>query len=174
MTGLDPEKDTIMEIACFVTDHDLCLYDQVGFRTVVRHTQEQMDGMNQWCIDTHGASGLTQQCLGSSTTPDEAAQALLKYIGRFVSDRKRPLLAGSSVHADKAFLAKPPYRVVLDRLDHRILDVSSIKEAARRWAPRAVIEQTPRKQKLHEAREDILESINEARFYRDHIFRGAA
>ena len=81
------------------------------------------------------------------------------------------MLAGNSVHCDKEFLKKAPYDRVLEYLGYRILDVSSIKEAARRWAPVAILEQVPKKKGLHQAREDILESIDEARYYRDVFFK---
>ncbi|KAI9681973.1 MAG: hypothetical protein M1817_000027 [Caeruleum heppii] len=132
-----------------------------------------MDGMNEWCINTHASTGLTESVLTSTTTAEEAAAGLLAYIGRFTAPREA-LLAGNSVHADKAFLSRPPYNRVLQHLHYRILDVSSIKEAARRWAPPEVLASVPRKKGMHEAREDILESIEEARYYRDTFFRQAA
>ena len=127
--------------------------------------------MNEWCIHTHGKSGLTAACIDSNTTPQEASSGLLNYIKKYVSEPRRALLAGNSVHCDKEFLKKPPYEVVMGYLGHRILDVSSIKEAARRWAPKETLARVPKKQGLHQAREDILESIEEARYYRDTFFR---
>ena len=126
--------------------------------------------MNEWCTATHGNSGLTSAAIASKTTPQEAADGLLQYVKRLVLEKGQGLLAGNSVHADKDFLKKPPYSKVLDYLHYRILDVSSIKEAARRWAPAETLEQLPRKKGLHQAREDILESIEEAKFYRDIFF----
>ncbi|KAF2202369.1 oligoribonuclease-like protein [Delitschia confertaspora ATCC 74209] len=170
MTGLDAENDTIMQIACFVTDADLNLLDENGFEVVVHHNKEVLDRMGEWCIKHHGDSGLTSACIASTVTPEQAAQNLLKYIQRYVPKSRKALLAGNSVHADKAFLIKYPYTVVTNHLHYRILDVSSIKEAARRWAPVDILKQTPKKQGLHEAREDILESIREAKFYREAFF----
>ncbi|KXL42814.1 hypothetical protein M433DRAFT_156474 [Acidomyces richmondensis BFW] len=171
MTGLDLEKDTIMSLACFITDHDLTLLDEAGYEAVIHHTQEQMDAMDEWCKKHHGASGLTQACLASSMTADVAALELLGYIQRHVPDRRRALLAGNSVHADRSFLAKEPWAKVIRHLHHRILDVSTIKEAVRRWAPEEVLEKTPQKAGKHEAKADILESIAEARYYKRVLFQ---
>ncbi|KAH7400922.1 oligoribonuclease-like protein [Phaeosphaeria sp. MPI-PUGE-AT-0046c] len=170
MTGLDTENDTIMSLAAFVTDADLNLLDEQGYETIIHHSREQLDRMGEWCTRHHGQSGLTQQCLDSTTTAEQAAEELLTYIKTYVPERRTALLAGNSVHADKSFLVKEPYKVVTDHLHYRILDVSSIKEAARRWAPKDVLKKIPRKQMLHEARADILESIEEARFYREAFF----
>ncbi|KAF2729032.1 oligoribonuclease-like protein [Polyplosphaeria fusca] len=169
MTGLDPDSDTIMSIACFITDAELNLYDDKGFEVVIHHEQEDLDRMGQWCTEQHGKSGLTQACLESTTSATQAATDLLAYIQNCVPRARVALLAGNSVHADKSFLAKPPYKAVVDYLHYRILDVSSIMEGARRWAPE-LVKGAPKKLKLHDAREDILESIQEARYYRDTLF----
>lgn len=104
-------------------------------------------------------------------TAEQAADSLLEYIKRFVPERKRALLAGNTVHADKAFLRKEPYKKVHDHLSHRILDVSTLKEAAKRWSPLEVLLDVPKKKLLHKAKEDIIESIEEARYYRQAIFQ---
>lgn len=170
MTGLNLEKDTIMSLACFVTDHNLKILDSKGYEAIIAHSQGQMDAMGEWCRDHHGASGLTQACLKSTMTAETAAAQLLQYVQRFVPDRRRALLAGNTVHADKAFLQKEPYTKVVRHLHHRIFDVSSIKEAARRWAPDDILKASPQKAGKHEAKADILESIEEARYYREKFF----
>lgn len=170
MTGLDRNRDTIMSISCFVTDADLNLLDSEGFDTVIHHEKFTLDAMDEWCTRTHDKSGLTQACIESTVRPEAAATSLLQYIKRFVPESRKGLLAGNSVHCDKEFLNKAPYNAVLEHLHYRILDVSSIKEAARRWAPEQVLTAVPPKKGLHQAREDILESIAEARFYRDAVF----
>jgi len=170
MTGLDTENDTIMSLATFITDADMNLLDEDGYEAVIHHSKEQLDRMGEWCTSHHGQSGLMQACLDSSTTAEQAADGLLEYIRKYVPERRTGLLAGNSVHADKSFLVKQPYKVVIDHLHYRLLDVSSIKEAARRWAPKDVLKKIPRKQMLHEARADILESIEEAKFYRETFF----
>jgi oligoribonuclease len=171
MTGLDPENDTIMSLACFITDHGLNLLDDNGFEAVIHHRKEELDQMGEWCTQHHGDSGLTEACLNSTTTPDQAAEGLLQYIKTYVPKSRTALLAGNSVHADKSFLVKAPYDAVIEHLHYRILDVSSIKEAARRWAPLRVLRNIPQKKMLHEARQDILESIEEAKFYRNVFFQ---
>ena len=170
MTGLDTNNDTIMSFAAFVTDADLNILDDTGYEAIIHHDKEQLDRMGEWCTSHHGKSGLTQACIDSTTTADEAAEGLLSYIKKHVPERRTALLAGNSVHADKAFLVKQPYNIVVDHLHYRILDVSSIKEAARRWAPKETLAKIPRKKMLQEARQDILESIEEARYYRQAFF----
>jgi oligoribonuclease len=170
MTGLDTDHDTIMSIACFVTDADLDILDEEGFEAVIHHTKEQLDEMGEWCQKHHGKSGLTQACIDSTTTPEGAAEDLLKFIKKHVPKARTGLLAGNSVHADKAFLVKEPYKPIIDHLHYRILDVSTIKEAAKRWAAPDVLKKAPKKKMLHEARADILESIEEAKFYRETFF----
>ncbi|KAK4956511.1 Phosphatidylinositol 3,4,5-trisphosphate-dependent Rac exchanger 2 protein [Elasticomyces elasticus] len=174
MTGLNLEKDTIMSLACFVTDHDLKMLDNTGYEAVLHHSQEQMDAMGDWCKQHHGASGLTQACLDSSTTAETAAEELLEYIQKFVPERKKALLAGNTVHADKAFLVQEPWTKVTRYLHHRIFDVSAIKEAARRWAPIEVLKKSPQKAGKHEAKADILESIAEAAYYKRVFFDRSA
>ncbi|KAL6152081.1 Phosphatidylinositol 3 [Exserohilum turcicum] len=170
MTGLNTDSDSIMSLAAFVTDADLNILDDAGYEAVIHHDKEQLDRMGEWCTSHHGDSGLTQACIESTTTAEEAAEGLLSYIKKYVPERRTALLSGNSVHADKAFLVKEPYKVVIDHLHYRILDVSSIKEAARRWAPKETLKKIPRKKMLHEARQDILESIEEARYYREAFF----
>lgn len=170
MTGLNVEKDTIISISCFITDSQLNLYDTQGFNTIIHHDKVTLESMNEWCIQTHGGSGLTAASLMSNTSAHQAADGLLEYIQRFVPRERAALLAGNSVHFDKDFLRKGPYTKVIEYLNYRILDVSAIKEAARRWAPPEILAQIPSKKELHQAREDILESIEEAKFYRDVFF----
>ena len=170
MTGLNTDKDTIMSLACFITDAKLNLLDQQGYEATIKHSQAQMNAMGEWCRDHHGASGLTQACLDSTMTAETAAGELLRYIQKYVPDRRRGLLAGNTVHADKAFLLKEPWTKVIKHLHHRILDVSAIKEAARRWAPDEALKNSPQKAGKHEAKADILESIEEARYYKRVFF----
>lgn len=170
MTGLDSDNDQILQICCFITDAQLRLLDPHGFEAVIHHPQSTLDAMSPWCIDTHGRTGLSAAVLQSTTTPTAAATALLRYIQTHVPERRTALLAGNSVHADKAFLARGPYAQVLEWLHYRVLDVSAIKEAARRWASDEVLGRAPPKKEVHLAKEDILESIEEMRFYRGELF----
>ncbi|KAI4214345.1 MAG: hypothetical protein LQ351_003098 [Letrouitia transgressa] len=172
MTGLDLDKDQIISISCFITDAQLNLLDAEGFDVIVHLDKSTLNAMNEWCQKTHGESGLTASSIASTTTPEQAAEGLLQYIRKYVSKPRTGLLAGNSVHADKEFLKRQPYLRVMDYLHYRILDVSTIKEAARRWAEPKTIGQIPKKKGLHQAREDILESIEEAKFYRSAFFKG--
>ena len=170
MTGLDAEREEIMSIACFITDAQLKLRDEQGWEAIIHHERARLDKMDEWCTRTHGDSGLMEACISSNTSPGEAALGLLSYIQRHVPEKGRGLLAGNSVHCDRTFLSKTPYNQVTNYLSYRILDVSTIKEAVKRWAADEVIEGVPPKQMLHQAKADILESIEEARYYREKCF----
>jgi oligoribonuclease len=170
MTGLNPDTEEIIEIYCIITTGNLEILDEQGFHAVVHWPASRLDQMDEWCTKTHSASGLTQDVVESTTTPQQAADGLYDYITRLVPEPRRALLAGNSVHADRAFLRKQPYDRALDHLHYRLLDVTSIKEAARRWAAPRVVKRVPSKKGRHKARDDILESIEEARYYRDAIF----
>ncbi|KAK4673534.1 Phosphatidylinositol 3,4,5-trisphosphate-dependent Rac exchanger 2 protein [Podospora pseudopauciseta] len=171
MTGLDPDNDLILEIYCLITDGQLNLLNDEGWGTIVHQSKARMDAMDDWCTRVHGGSGLTDAVLRSTVTPEQAADGLLAYIQQYVPERNTALLAGNSVHADRAFLRKAPYDKVLEHLHYRILDVSSIKEAARRWCPK-IASKAPRKKGLHKAKDDILESIEEAKYFKAAIFHG--
>ncbi|TVY48186.1 Oligoribonuclease, mitochondrial [Lachnellula occidentalis] len=183
MTGLDLDNDVIIEIFCVITNGNLDVLDEEGWGAVIHQSKETMDKMteltgygtqqDEWCTRTHSASGLTAAVIASSTTAEAASTALLSYIQRFVPEPKRALLAGNTVHADKAFLRKEPYTKVHDHFSHRILDVSSLKEAAKRWCELDVLVGVPKKMLLHQAKADILESIEEARYYKETIFQRA-
>ena len=173
MTGLDASCDSILQIACLITDHELNVLDPDGWGAIIQHSSSQLDRMNDWCIKTHASTGLTDAALSSSTTAEQAAAQLLQYIKRQVPMPRTALLAGNSVHVDKAFLSQGPFAEVVDHLHYRILDVSSIKEAARRWAPLDALRHAPIKDAVHEARRDILESIEEARFFKRIFFEKA-
>ena len=173
MTGLNPDTNTILQISCFITDSQLNVINDQGFDAVIHHPKSTLDKMDAWCTQTHASTGLTAAAIKSTTHAEEAASSLLAYVKQHVPTPRTALLAGNSVHADRAFLCKKPYDKVLEHLHYRILDVSSIKEAVRRWAPDNVLKAAPAKKELHEARQDILESIEEARFYRETFFKKA-
>ncbi|KAH7023164.1 ribonuclease H-like domain-containing protein [Ilyonectria destructans] len=171
MTGLNPDTEEIIEIYCIITTGNLEVLDEEGFHAIIHFPQSRLDQMDEWCTKTHANSGLTAAVLASTTTPAQAADALYEYITRFIPERKRGLLAGNSIHADRAFLRREPYTRVTKHLHHRLLDVSAIKEAALRWCAKRIINKVPSKKGSHKARDDILESIEEARYYREAIFR---
>lgn len=174
MTGLDPETDEIIEIFCLITDGNLNLLDAEGWGTVVHQPQARMDQMDEWCTNTHGATGLTAAVVASDVTPQQAADGLLAYITKYVPEPRKALLAGNSVHADRSFLAKGPYRKVVEHLHYRNLDVTSIMEATRRWCHPTLLASAPVKKRLHLAKDDILESIAEARYYQRAIFQAVS
>lgn len=166
MTGLNPSIDTIMSISCILTTSDLLPLDATGFDAVIHHTQRQLSAMSDWCVRTHGASGLTESCLASTTTPHAAAHALLSYIQHYIPEPRRALLAGNSIHADRGFLAVAPWDAVVEHLHYRLFDVSAVKEMVRRWAGDDVLRGAPTKMLRHTAREDVWESLEEARYYK--------
>lgn len=204
MTGLDPTTDTILSISCFITNAQLDLLDPQGLDIIIKQPKSVLDNMSEWCKETHTSSGLVSACLSSSSspavtavTPDQAAASLLEYIKTYVPKPRTAVLAGNSIHQDKAFLvaardnnnynnnkedegggrgsrgSRQTYGKVLDYLHYRILDVSSFKEGARRWAEKDLLERVPLKKGLHQARQDVLESLEECRFYRDVFFLSA-
>jgi len=173
MTGLDPTTDTILEIHCLITTPTLDLLDPAGYTATIHHPSSILSSMSPWCQTTHAATGLTPAVLASTTTAEQAASGLLSYIRRFVPEPRTALLAGNTVHMDKMFLMREPYAPVIEYLHYRIFDVSAIKEAARRWCSEDVVVRVPVKKGGHRARDDILESIEEARYYMENIFAPA-
>ena len=170
MTGLDPDVEEILEIYCIVTTGDLEVLDHEGYHAVIHWPKSRMDQMGEWCVNTHAKTGLTAAVIDSTTSPQDAADGLYAYITKLVPQRRKALLAGNSVHADAAFLRKGPYAKVMSHLHHRILDVSALKEAARRWCGPHIVADVPMKKAKHKARDDILESIQEAKYYQETIF----
>ncbi|MDE2290798.1 MAG: oligoribonuclease [Elusimicrobia bacterium] len=166
MTGLDPDRDTIMEVATIVTDGELQVLAE-GPVYAIHHTKHQLDSMDTWCIDHHGASGLSKRCLESSTTLEEAEKGTLGFIRKHCPERAAPL-CGNSIHQDRRFIAR--YMPLLnDYLHYRIVDVSSVKELVQRWYP-AEFTVFPKK-KSHLALDDVRESILELAEYRRTFFR---
>lgn len=122
--------------------------------------------MGLWCTQTHTSTGLVAACLGpDAISADQAAGELLSYIRKYVATDRTALLAGNSVHADKTFLVKEPWDKVVEVLHYRIFDVSAVKEGVRRWCGEVVLREVPVKKLGHTAREDVLESLEEARYY---------
>ncbi|KAJ2802784.1 hypothetical protein H4R20_003145 [Coemansia guatemalensis] len=146
MTGLDYQHDTIIEIACIITDGELNILE-TGDDIVIHHPRDVMDAMGDWCKVHHGKSGLTQSVLDSKVTMAEAEAAVLELVKRHCSSPRTALLAGNSVHADRAFLSRLMPELTA-YLSHRIIDVSSIKELARRWN-RQVFRTAPPKKTTH-------------------------
>ncbi|TFY70421.1 hypothetical protein EVG20_g2582 [Dentipellis fragilis] len=166
MTGLDLRKDKIIEVAVLITNGNLDVVDE-GIEYVVRTDKADLDAMDEWCTKQHGSSGLTEHCLNSPCSMSTVQDAVMQYIKKWVPEQRTAVLAGNSVHADKAFLAKDMPAVV-DWLHYRIVDVSSIKELHRRWYPNHPYPKT--QESSHRALDDIRGSIRELQWYRDNIF----
>lgn len=170
MTGLDISRDHIIEICCIITDGDLNIIDEEGYESTVYVPKKVLDNMNEWCVNQHGQSGLTAKVLNNpQQTLSKVQDELLEYIQLYIPEPRTSLLAGNSVHMDKFFMMKE-FPKVIDHLHYRLVDVSSIMEVGYRHNP-ALMKKFPKKQGSHTAKSDILESINQLRWYRDNYLR---
>jgi oligoribonuclease len=167
MTGLDPNLHRIIEIATLVTDSSLRIVAE-GPDLVIFQPDSVLAQMNDWSRKHHAASGLTPRVRASTTTAAEAERLTLEFVGQHCA-ASTALLAGNSVHMDRYFL-KRHMPSLEAHLHYRNLDVTTVKELARRWYPQ-VFAKAPIKSDSHRALDDIRESIAELRFYRDHVFR---
>lgn len=166
MTGLNPEKERIIEIATIVTDSDLNVLAE-GPVFAIHQDDALLDNMDDWNTRQHGGSGLTQRVRESSVSAEAAEKATLEFLEQYVPAGKSPM-CGNSVHQDRRFMVL--YMPSLERFFHyRNLDVSTVKELARRWAPR--IYNDFKKESQHLALQDIRDSIDELRHYRTHFIR---
>nr|XP_014428345.1 oligoribonuclease, mitochondrial isoform X2 [Pelodiscus sinensis] len=167
MTGLDIEKDQIIEMACLITDSDLNILAE-GPNLIINQPDELLDGMSEWCKEHHGKSGLTKAVKESTISLQQAEYEFLSFVRQQTPPGLCPL-AGNSVHADKKFLDKymPQF---MRHVHYRIIDVSTVKELCRRWYPEE-FEFAPKKVASHRALDDIRESIKELQFYRNSIFK---
>ncbi len=166
MTGLDLARDALVEIACVVTDSELVLVDD-GIDLVIKPPAEALDTMPDVVREMHTASGLLGE-LAAGITLAEAQEQVLAYVRKHVPDSRKVPLCGNSIGTDRSFIARDMPE--LDAfLHYRMVDVSSIKELARRWYPRAYFA-SPEKHGGHRALADIRESINELRYYREAVF----
>ena len=166
MTGLDLGSDALVEIACIVTDAELRPLDE-GIDVVIKPPAEALDGMLPVVRDMHTSSGLLAE-LASGVTLAEAQELVLAYVRLHVPESRRVPLCGNSIATDRSFIARDMPE--LDAfLHYRMIDVSSVKELARRWYPRSYFA-SPEKRGGHRALADIQESIRELRYYREVIF----
>jgi oligoribonuclease len=166
MTGLDLARDALIEIACIVTDGELAAIDD-GVDLVIKPPAEALDHMPEVVREMHTTSGLLTE-LAAGITLAEAQEQVLAYVRRYVQEPKKVPLCGNSIATDRAFIARDMPE--LDAfLHYRMVDVSSIKELARRWYPRAYFA-SPEKHGGHRALADIRESIRELRYYREAVF----
>jgi oligoribonuclease len=167
MTGLDLEKDRLIEVAVLVTDSELNPLDP-GLDLVINAPDDVLDGMTEVVAEMHAKSGLTDAVRASTLTLADAEQQLLAYIKRFVPERRSAPLCGNSIGTDRGFLARDMQELD-DHLHYRMVDVSSLKELARRWFPRVYFAQPP-KGLAHRALADIIESVRELAYYRRTLF----
>mgnify|MGYP001385527645 CR=1 FL=1 len=164
MSGLDPEANRILEVAVVVTDGQLNVVAQ-GPVLVIHQTDEHMATMDAWNQGTHGRSGLTEKVKQSTLTEAQAEGQLLAFLKTVVPAGKSPM-CGNTIHQDRRFMAR--YMPALEGYFHyRNLDVSTIKELCRRWRPE--VYKGFEKKGAHTALADILESVEELRYYRDHF-----
>lgn len=166
MSGLDPEIERVLEVAVVVTEPDLTVVAE-GPVIVIHQPDEVLNAMDEWNTITHGRTGLTERVRASTTTEAEAEQQLIEFLSQYVNKGASPL-CGNTVSQDRRFMFK--YMPEFERFFHyRTLDVSTLKELARRWNPevyRGVV-----KNGRHEALADIYESIEELRHYRNNFLK---
>ncbi|MPZ88182.1 MAG: oligoribonuclease [Nitriliruptorales bacterium] len=168
MTGLDPDRDVILEIAVIITDGALDEVEE-GPDLVIAQPETALAGMGPTVAAMHSASSLDEAVRQSTVTLEQAEQDALAFVLRHVPEPRTAPLAGNSIHADRAFLRR--FMPALEgHLHYRNVDVSTIKELARRWYPDAM-KAAPAKSGDHRALADIRESIDELRHYRKAIFR---
>jgi oligoribonuclease len=167
MTGLDLARDALIEVAVIVTDADLVPLDE-GLDVVINVADDVLDTMIPFVRDMHASSGLTTAVRESQVTLGEAEKQVLNYVRAHVAEERSAPLCGNSIATDRGFLARDMPR--LDGfLHYRMIDVSSVKELAKRWYPR-VYQSQPAKGLAHRALYDIRESIQELEYYRRTLF----
>jgi len=166
MTGLDPEKERIIELAAVVTEPDLTLVAE-GPVLVVHQPDSLLDAMDKWNQSTHGRSGLIDKVKASTLTEAQAEERMLEFLAQHVPAGKSPM-CGNTIGQDRRFMVR--YMPRLEAFFHyRNLDVSTLKELALRWKPE--VYRSFVKQARHEALADIYESIAELKHYREHFIR---
>jgi oligoribonuclease len=166
MTGLEPETDVIIEIASIVTDSHLNILEE-GPVFAIHQSDEVLDSMNPWCVEHHGKSGLTQRCRESRVNLATATEATIKFVEKYVPKGISPM-CGNSIGQDRRFINKymPDFE---EYFHYRNIDVSTIKELARRWKPEMLDKVV--KTGAHLALDDIRESIAELKVYQQHFFK---
>jgi oligoribonuclease len=167
MTGLDLRRDALIEVAAVVTDAELNLLDQ-GLDVIINAHDDVLDTMVPFVRDMHESSGLTAAVRASTVGLGDAETLVLDYIKSHVPEAKSAPLCGNSIATDRGFLARD-MPTLDEHLHYRMIDVSSIKELAKRWYPR-VYQSQPEKGLAHRALADILESIQELAYYRQTLF----
>ena len=167
MTGLDLTRDALIEVAVLVTDADLTVLDP-GLDVIIHADDEVLESMIPFVRDMHASSGLTEQVRASTVTLGQAETMVLDYIKKFVPDAKSAPLCGNSIATDRGFLNRD-MPLLDEHLHYRMVDVSSLKELAKRWYPR-IYQSQPEKKLGHRALADIYESVDELDYYRRTLF----
>lgn len=164
MTGLDPEDNVIIEIATIITDDQLNIVAE-GPVIAVHQPDSELAKMDEWNVRTHGDSGLVDRVKASKVSMAEAEKQTLDFIAQYVKKGHSPL-CGNSIHQDRRFLVKQ-MPILEEFVHYRNIDVSTLKELAKRWKPEIL----PgfKKSESHKALDDILESIAEMKYYREHF-----
>jgi oligoribonuclease len=166
MTGLDPDNDRIIEVAAVVTDPDLNVLAE-GPVFAIHQSDETLDKMDAWNKGTHGRSGLIDRVKASTVTEEQAAEQLIAFLKQWVPAGKSPM-CGNSICQDRRFMARG--MPTLEEFFHyRNLDVSTLKELCRRWKPE--LASGFKKHQKHTALADIIESIEELKYYREHFIK---
>lgn len=168
MTGLDPAKNVIVEIATLVTDDELAIVAE-GPDLVVHADEDELARMEPVVVDMHTRSGLLDEIRRSSITLEDAGAATLAFIREHVPEPRTVPLCGNSIGTDRRFLAAFLPEIE-DHLHYRSVDVSTLKELARRWYP-AELDGLSKKASAHRAMDDIRESVAELAYWREHVFR---
>lgn len=167
MTGLDLARDALIEVAAIVTDADLSPLDE-GIDVIIHVDDDVLDTMVPFVHEMHASSGLTDAVRASTTTLGDAEKLVLDYVKSHVPDQKTAPLCGNSIATDRGFLARD-MPALDEHLHYRMVDVSSLKELAKRWYPR-VYQSQPEKGLAHRALADVRESILELAYYRRTLF----
>ncbi|MCW2495701.1 oligoribonuclease [Jatrophihabitans sp.] len=167
MTGLDLERDALIEVAVLVTDAELTVLDP-GLDVIIHADDDVLAGMVPYVRDMHASSGLTEEVRASTVTMAQAEKLVLDYIKSFVPEVRSAPLCGNSIATDRGFLNRD-MRALDEHLHYRMIDVSSLKELAKRWYPR-IYQSQPEKGLAHRALADIYESVHELEYYRRTLF----
>ena len=168
MTGLDPKKHRIIEIATIITDSELNVIAE-GPDLVIHAHDKILERMNDYVHEMHHSSGLLDEVRRSKISIEEAEAKTLEFLDEHLEEKYRPPLCGNSIGTDRRFL-DAQMNSLERRLHYRVIDVSSIKELAMRWNPEIDAKITP-KMEAHRALDDIIESIEELKFYRENLFK---
>jgi oligoribonuclease len=166
MTGLDPDKDRVIEVAAIVTDPHLNVLAE-GPVFAIHQPDEVLDGMDAWNKGTHGRSGLIERVKASTVTEAQAEAEMIDFLRKYVPEGKSPM-CGNSICQDRRFMAR--HMPTLEAFFHyRNVDVSTLKELCRRWKPELIA--GFKKHQLHTALADIRESVDELKYYREHFIK---